>query len=371
MRAAFATLFICLSLASLILANDRGSGPAVTGNKMGLPPRHLQEVDPKTPTSKGASSLKAKKLAVPNQTNSSTKDTSPKDLCAAVKNFIKKESEITEELIPNHTNICTNLAKTCCTEKDFKSLENWWEGQPQSSSPQTDVLKMSRKDIRQHKQEDLLLYTAKLLSSFERMKAYALQMVSPVNKPDNFCIDIANTFKSYQPDSKIFQKQKFFSYSKKCWDFLNSLQTTILCSLCDHEAQVAFNLSPSSPNRIYLTQEGLNDFNSNCRQIFLFNVKILRPYLLLTEKLTRCTERGHQRASARQIEGETEGLVSESSLSSGEYINDLVMPTLSDFGSDLNVNLEGDYGLLVGVFKGFSEMFPETELLNATEVEAR
>jgi hypothetical protein len=72
-----------------------------------------------------------------------------------------------------------------------------------------------------------------------------------------------------------------------------------------------------------------------------------------------------------EIMGETEGLVTESSLSSGEYINDLVMPSLGDFGSNLNVNLEGDYGLLVGVFKKFSEMFPETELLGAGEVEGR
>jgi hypothetical protein len=72
-----------------------------------------------------------------------------------------------------------------------------------------------------------------------------------------------------------------------------------------------------------------------------------------------------------EILGETEGLVTESSLSSGEYINDLVMPTLSDFGSNLNVNLEGDYTLLVEVFKKFSEMFPETELLNALEIELR
>jgi len=246
-------LFICFSLACLAAANPRGSGPSVAGNKTGLPPRQLQEITPETPTSKGASSPKAKKLAVPNS-NPDSSDKSPKDLCSAVKNFIKKESEITDDLIPNHTNICTNLAKTCCTEKDFKNLEQWWEGPPQSSA--TDQLKMSRKDIRQHKQEDLLLYTAKLLSSFERMKAFAYQMTNPVNKPDNFCLDVANVFKSYQPDSKIFKKDKFFTYGKKCWDFLNKLQTTILCSLCDHEAQEAFALNSSGSNRIYITQEG-------------------------------------------------------------------------------------------------------------------
>lgn len=35
------------------------------------------------------------------------------------------------------------------------------------------------------------------------------------------------------------------------------------------------------------------------------------------------------------------------------------------------MNLEGEYNLLVEVFKKFSEMFPETELLNAHEIEIR
>lgn len=56
-------------------------------------------------------------------------------------------------------------------------------------------------------------------------------------------------------------------------------------------------------------------------------------------------------------------------MSSGEYINDLILPTLSDFGSNINVNLEGDYKLLVDIFKRFTDMFPETELLNAVEIE--
>merc|ERR1712151_606334 len=98
---------------------------------------------------------------------------------------------------------------------------------------------------------------------------------------------------------------------------------------------------------------------------------IFRPYLELVEKLTRCTERGHLKASTPELSGEVDGLVTEESLSSGEYISDLILPTLSDFGSNINVNLEGDYSLLVSVFKRFSKMFPETELVNAVDIENR
>lgn len=77
------------------------------------------------------------------------------------------------------------------------------------------------------------------------------------------------------------------------------------------------------------------------------------------------------KASLPTLEGELDGIVSQDSLSSGEYISDMVLPTLSDFGSNINVNLEGDYKLLVSVFKRFSRMFPETQLVNATDIETR
>lgn len=350
---------ILLVSVCFIVASEQHSGPHVDTNKLGLPIRQLQQID-----IEGGDKLNAAPRDLSEKSSKISKDA---DMCAAVKNFIQKETEISEKLIPNTTNMCTNLAKTCCTAQDFNSLEKWWEGVDENNK----VIKMSRRDVRQHKQEDLILYTSKMLDSYERMKAFSTNMVNPINKPDNFCIDVANSFKSYVPDYKIFNKVKYTSYAKKCWDFLNLLQTTILCSLCDSEAQEIFHLNKNSQNKIFLTQEGLNDFNQNCREVFLFNVKIFRPYLQLVEKLTRCTERGHLKASMLELNGEVDGLVTEESLSSGEYISDLILPTLSDFGSNINVNLEGDYSLLVTVFRRFTKMFPETELVNAVDIETR
>ena len=300
---------ILLVSVCFIVASEQRAGPHVDTNKLGLPIRQLQQID----IEGGDKNNAAPRDLSEKISKSASKDA---DMCAAVKNFIQKETEISEKLIPNTTNMCTNLAKTCCTAQDFNSLEKWWEGVDENNK----VIKMSRRDVRQHKQEDLILYSSKMLESFERMKAFSTNMVNPVNKPDNFCIDVANSFKNYVPDYKIFNKVKYTSYAKKCWDFLNLLQTTILCSLCDSEAQEIFHLNKNSQNKIFLTQEGLNDFNQNCREVFLFNVKIFRPYLQLVEKLTRCTERGHLKASMPELNGEVDGLVTEESLSSGEYI---------------------------------------------------
>jgi len=222
----FLKLVLLVSIFSINLTFDTPKGPKIISNKLGLPKRQLLEVPTDTlPYSKRALAENSNPL-------------NEKDLCAAVKNFIKKESEISN-LIPNKTNMCTNLSKTCCTEKDFKSLEKWWEG----TKPITPLnsLNISRKEIRRHKQEDLMLYSTKLIDSFDRMKSYANNMVEPLNKPDDFCINVSNSFKSYLPDTTIFKKEKYFTYAKKCWNFLNSLQTTILCSLCDNEAQEVFH----------------------------------------------------------------------------------------------------------------------------------
>ena len=304
-----------------------------------------------------------KKMALSSNNQQTTKIID-KDLCRNVKNFIKKEYEISENLIPNSGNICSNIAKTCCTAKDFKNLENWWEAP-------TDQIKMSRKDIRQSKQEDLLLYTSKLLSAYDLIKEYAIQMAQPVNKPDGFCSEVAKQFKNYKPDYSIFKKEYFQKNAKKCWSFINKLQTSILCASCDPEAQSIFSINKTESNKIYITQEGLNDFNMNCREIFLFNVKVLRPYLKLVEKLTRCTYQGSKIQSIAEITGELVGLVDENSQSSGEYINDIALPWLGSLGSTLNANLEGDYQLLIGVFKRFSQKFPEEKDLTAKEIEER
>lgn len=342
--------------------------------------RKLKEIEQLENKIENTISDLSKMLEIKDPQTSKDKNDNPKiskDQCSAVKSFITKESKITESLIPNDTKICPKQRKTCCTSEDFHHLKEWWEGQSsQSNSEQSNnskiiTIKMSRIEIRQHKQEDLIIYTSKLLSSFEIMKQFALEMANPINKSDDFCLKVSEEFKAYIPDRQVFSKDKYVEYAKKCWDFLNLLQTSIQCSLCDPEAQSGFNFNKGGPNKIYITQEGLNDFNRNCREIFMFNVKILRPYLNLIERLTRCTTKGLKKASLREISGETLTQIDKDSFSSGEYINGLALPWLVDLGTNINVNLEGDYKYLIRLFKRFSNIFPETELLNALDVEKR
>jgi len=98
--------------------------------------------------------------------------------------------------------------------------------------------------------------------------------------------------------------------------------------LCDADAQEAFEFDKAQgKKKIFITQEGLNDMNLNCREIFLLNVKIIRPYLQLIERLTRCSPEGLQKNEMKEVFGENVGGLTEEALSSGEYINDLALPS--------------------------------------------
>jgi len=132
---------------------------------------------------------------------------------------------IRDKLINNKSGICSNLSRTCCTTKDFNNLEKWWDNKSKKTNQ---GIKMSIKDIRQHKQEDLMIYTTKLIGSFGRMKKYAEEMVNPKkNKPDEFCVNVNEEFQAWEPDAKIFNKENYLKSATTCWNFLNTMQTTI------------------------------------------------------------------------------------------------------------------------------------------------
>ena len=78
------------------------------------------------------------------------------------------------KVIPNLTDFCPNIIKTCCSQSDFQNIKNWW--QVDKKDFQT-ILQETRIGARKRKQEQIYLYTNELINLFRPLKDAAKTII--------------------------------------------------------------------------------------------------------------------------------------------------------------------------------------------------
>jgi len=97
----------------------------------------------------------------------------------------------------------------------------------------------SRSDIRKQSQQNVYLFTKELLKRTVEI-AHIAEEIAENDKSDEFCQTSAKRVLRHDTVHhnlfNLYQKE-----TQKCWDFINDIQVSLMCSACDPRAQKYLN----------------------------------------------------------------------------------------------------------------------------------
>jgi hypothetical protein len=255
--------------------------------------------------------------------------------CPAISYFLGTKSAGLGKTVRNYTGYCSNLDKTCCSYEDFKGIQNWWQEPTQTLALNQNQITISRAELRKQKQQNIYLFTTQILKYSSKILETA-QKIQDDTSADEFCSSAATRVARHElPQNllKNFQKE-----AEICWNFVNELQNSLMCSACDPEAQKWLNFSDPIDPSITITQDTFNKFSLNCQGMLKINLNNLYPYLRQIEHMARCDPNG-------RLSSKENILFPHSNIITAKIFNQIPIelgPKLINFGTSLNINTEGD-----------------------------
>lgn len=173
---------------------------------------------------------------------------------------------------------CTNIKKTCCSDKDFLQLQNWWE----NSFDKISVV------------EQRLIEMKTLLGRFRRLQNYADEAHIRVkrikqHKKDGqpACVSPAHVL------GKVFSlgliKTAVKSYedsSEKCWNHTKTLMNGLMCAVCDADQQ---DMLVSDKKKVIISPAQCQKFTTHCLD-HLKSLWALTHYMSFMNMISKCSE---------------------------------------------------------------------------------
>jgi len=284
-------------------------------------------------------------LQNPNPQNLATNGT--KVDCPAISYFAGYNTNGLGKVVPNFTGFCPNLDDTCCGYDDFKLIQNWWQEPQVEISVNSSSMMAARVDLRKQSQQNVFLFTKELLKLKDDIYETA-QRISSMETSDDYCSSSAKRVLRHD-----FEQSLIFNYQKEaevCWEFIDELQVSLMCSACDPKAQKYLNFADK---QIHVDEDTLSKFTLSCSSMIKLNVQKLYPYLRLIEHLARCDRFG-KISSKEQIHFPHDQIVTSKIF--GANIPKKEVANLLSFGTKLNINSEGNEEYLVKLLANTMDM---------------
>jgi hypothetical protein len=245
-------------------------------------------------------------------------------LCPSLK-FFNVKILPAQSLTQNRSDICKGLTTSCCSLDNFKTLQNWWQS---PSLPNG----LSRVQTRASKLSDIALFTSRLLENYQSLLSHALK-ISGSQDATSQCQQASAAFTAH-PFPQADMDGYLFT-AQKCWSYLSSVNTSLICAACDPAAQASLKFSTK---QISLNAKAFNDFKEMCLPMVNLNIYHVYPYLNLVQSLGACNSSG-QLNSIDSTHIPHKNLLTDSEMEDAE----LIFSRSISFGVENNINSEGDY----------------------------
>lgn len=191
----------------------------------------------------------------------------------------------------DHTNknFCGSIEKTCCSDKDFVQMQNWWE----NSFDKISVV------------EQRLIEMKTLLGRFRQLINYQDEVWIRVKRVKEHkktgqpaCVSPAHIL------GKVFElgliKTAIKSYeesSKKCWTHSKNLVNGLMCAVCDANQQDMF---VSDKKKVVVSFNECREFTNNCLD-HLKSIWALTHYMTFMNMMSKCNEKAQFQGSHDEV----------------------------------------------------------------------
>lgn len=98
--------------------------------------------------------------------------------CDSVSFFSNSKRSGLNKVVPNTSDFCPNLIRTCCDSTDFNNIKNWWQNDKTSFKS---ILRETRFEARKRKEEMILMYTTELINWYLQLKDAAKSIIKNQN----------------------------------------------------------------------------------------------------------------------------------------------------------------------------------------------
>lgn len=177
-----------------------------------------------------------------------------------------------------HKNFCSSIKKTCCSNKDFLQLQNWWE----NSFDKISVV------------EQRLIEMKTLLGRFRKMPEYIEEVWIRVKRVKQHkktgqpaCVSPAHVL------GKVFElgliKTAIKSYefsSEQCWKHTKSLVNGLMCSVCDADQQDMFE---TDKKKVIISNGECLKFTQKCLG-HMKSIWALTHYMTFMNMMSKCND---------------------------------------------------------------------------------
>lgn len=98
--------------------------------------------------------------------------------CDSVSFFSNSKRSGLNNVVPNTSDFCPNLIRTCCDGNDFNNIKNWWQVDKNGFKS---ILRETRFEARKRKEEMILVYTTELINWYLQLKDAAKSIIKNQN----------------------------------------------------------------------------------------------------------------------------------------------------------------------------------------------
>ena len=206
--------------------------------------------------------------------------------CPSIAFFTNQSTNTKRYLIPNTSQMCKYLTKSCCTLQEFDQIRSWWESPLYSDQ-------RSRFQTKKERLTQIAVFTTDLISQKEKLTYYARQIQSAPKKFEGYCSDQSKKFLafSFSPEKEdIWNEVRDFTNeylrdTQQCWSSLNNIQNGILCSACDPRSQRILNFMKGE---FIFGANTIQKISDNCKNLLWTMSRRILPYLRAVNDLVRC-----------------------------------------------------------------------------------
>lgn len=225
---------------------------------------------------------------------------------------------------------CINVNKTCCTEKDFAQMQNWWE----NSFDKISVV------------EQRLIEMKTLLGRFRKLKEYAEEVHIRVERIKLYkhtgqpaCVSPAHILGNIISLGLIDTAIKSYEdSSKKCWNHTKKLVNGLMCAVCDADNEEMF---VSDTKKVVVSHNECLNFTNNC-VTHLKSLWALTHYITFMNMMSKCNEKAEFKGSHEEITIDDYQMRAVNSCLHAKNIDDCAQVCRNQMGFSTKVKFESD-----------------------------
>lgn len=198
-----------------------------------------------------------------------------------------------ESVITNQSSYCAitlpnnkiENRNDCCNYKVISKLKNWWTKEKVNCG-ETRLEKRNRREI------ETIEYMIRIFANLEKLFNIATDISVDLYKTGSIsseCKNYAFVLINYKLTNMKYILNNWAIAIKSCLGFMNNMNNSIFCALCDESSNNYFDLNSGKLN---LTKKTCDLFISNCFNSIEYNYLHIYKALSMIADMSKCTKLG-------------------------------------------------------------------------------